>query len=251
MIINNNSLFISLYNKTNHHICPSSCQQILSQTIKTNLLNIFIECEDVDKIYSDYFLVYHNYINLFFSQYGTKTINIKEMLSKYINKYSYFFFLDPTILLHHNFLQSLNNQKEYDLTNTDSFKVYGSNIKNKPVVGFNKNGIVNVLRQDLTMDYFSTITINSKIITNSISYYPINKENEQDIKYENELCIFCKIKEPKDSKLSDSYIYINKKNNKVYNINNNIVGDISIRGSIMEIIWSIKNEKQISIYSIK
>lgn len=251
MIHDNNTLFISIYNQNDAILCPGFCSQISNQTIKSALLNIFIDCPSYYNTYSQYFNLENTETNLFFQHFNSNDITIQDSISNYINRFNYFIIINQSHLLCSDFLEQVKDS-QYD--DESARKIYSTHDKSHtPVLFFPKKAFASLLRHELSLSSLDFIKIQHEIIIdNFYSMLPPTKPAIQPIVYENQYCLFCEVKENKNiSQLSDSYIYINKRNNKVYNINNNVFGEITKKtDTFTEILWIVGETKQKSIYDI-
>ena len=127
-----------------------------------------------------------------------------------------------------------------------------------PIFYFNQSGIIDLFRKDYNLSMILWITANNPyIVVDSFNIIPIIKPQDQDLDnyviYENEFFLLCKLEESPTQEFSlvDSYIYINKRNNRVYNIVNNIVGEIILMDRTkLKIQWMIDSDKIIVDYTL-
>lgn len=246
-ISDNNTLFITYYTEEDYDLFPNILNQISKQTIKADLLNIFFRCEEISECYLRYYEK-NNFTNdCYFQYYPNKSSNtIKDHLKTHIHKYTNFIFLDPKHLLDNNFLDTLQQ------SNLDNHKysIVNPYNKNIPILYFDKLGMIEILRQNYTSESLRAHSyLNNEISVVSFKDIPIIKNNINDIEktvyYENDLFTLCKLLEDdnKDIFLVDSYIYINKRNNKIYNIANNITGELESSDNFVLLINWLKDDK--------
>jgi hypothetical protein len=111
-----------------------------------------------------------------------------------------------------------------------------------------------IIRKNLFIDNVSSFIFdNTKNTENKINIPIMNLGNpisNDIILAENEYFIFFDTKDKNAYNLTQSYIYANKRNNKAYNINNNLIGDIVFYNEKqVDIKWS--NIDNIVSYSLK
>lgn len=240
--INKNFLFVAVFEPLNHFLCPSFYYQIEKQTIKCDILNIFIDSNSIQQFYSDYFNdPFNQHKNkTYFKHYNNNHITLKEILESYISQYQFFIFLRPEHLLYQNFLQNC-------LSINESCNIYESNEMSKnPILFIPQIDMIKLFRNGL--DLYSLYSFDNKYNKKVSDHYkcapPLPRPTKygENIIYENDFFILAKTKETLSSEsiLLDSYIYVNKRNNRVYNIGNNMVGTLISNNTFSIVIeWQL------------
>lgn len=204
----NNVLYVCFYQK-NLLTCPSISYQMLNQTSGIELLNLSMygNSEQIN-LYKSYF---EQYSNIYFGKSDAKSRLIDVLC---INKYSHIVFLDNECLyninFHNDILQCISS----------NIQIMYSIDKSKHIQIFTKKDIITKTIYELifTEPNFENFYISS-------NFDRLVKSN--NVFYEDGFCIFSKIiHNIQKLKYLDSHIYLNKRNNKVYNIENNIIGNI-------------------------
>jgi hypothetical protein len=232
--------------------CVGLCSQI-KKTNSGNILAIFDNKECFD-IYKEQILIEKEYI----SYIEKRTISIQEILKKYYHKYKYFFISKYTkVLINQNYIHNEN------LTKPTVF------LEEKDILGV-VFSLESLLKSNLIIDNIINNNIDEKFFNIQRHNLPIktlkvknNKEIQnvnqtKNILYENQLCLFAFLQG--SDNLVDSMCYFNKNNNKIYSVNNNVMGEViyydtenlkinwKITEKISKVYEYIKNE---NIYYIK
>lgn len=184
--------------------------------------------------------MYKNYLstnlisNVTFLDTNYDNISLSDITQKYLSTHEWFAFLSPYVLYTKDFAQELIKLCENNKNNETV--IAPSNTKNKKTysVIFNRDSIKEYIRQGLS--YYQLLQNKHRIILfhfnnyfpilNGTSWYDIEKayNDSSNVYYNDEFCIFAKFLAVDD--ISDSFVYINKKNYRIYNIANNLVGEI-------------------------
>lgn len=204
----NHVLYVCFYQK-NLLACPGISYQMLNQTSDIELLNICMHgnSEQIN-LYKSYF---EKYSNVYFGKSDTKS-RLVDLLS--INRYSHVVFLDSECLYNINFHNDILQCIAHNI------KIMYSIDKSKYTQIFTKKDVMNKTIYELI---FTEPSLENFYI--SSNFDRLVKYN--NVFYEDGFCIFSKIiHHQQKMKYLDSHIYLNKRNNKVYNIENNIIGNI-------------------------
>lgn len=219
----NNILYISLNNKESY-ISSSICYQILNQTKKSYLLSVFDSINEKDLVYN-YFLQYTSTL------YFINTIETKSTVDQIISgypKYNWFAFLCPYNLYDREFTEEI--YAKIDNAVHDEMVVCPHNQEKIPTncsLIVNKQKLMEY-RAEKNLRYLLNLKKNDDSVYNFYSYksvaYPVEvTENYCKTQYySDDFCIFAKFSSFRD--LLESFVYINRRNNRVYNIVNNTVG---------------------------
>lgn len=243
----NNALYIINYKK-NEKICPAICYQILNQTKECFLLSLF-ESSIARDIYHHYFMQQTR--NLRFVL--LKESLVKEIISEYSNHFWYIF-LSPLALYDKDFVVEIDNVLKNN--KTEEFICYPHNEKN------NINNFSVVINKTKLL-YYANLGFDIEKITNhikttdnltriSLSKAVALKESGPSLDgtcfYEDDLSLFAKFLSSPSINFMDSFVYINKRNNRLYNIVNNAPGYLVGRNNnSISIEWQLPDNKKNSI----
>lgn len=241
-------MYIAFFNNKNHQDCLNLANQIDS---KNNTLLCIFENQSSFMFY-----------NLKIIEKGHKCLVIDnlnfspiQLLKDFLNKRLYFAFLNKTNIvirdldnyINHNKnsgIICLTKNKEIILTliSTDTILSLPRNILCDTII-YNPNKLSNVQH--------------NKITNNVVDFYnPENYINNDDIPwfignayYENNRCIFSIFEGVPG--IWSSPCVVNKQNNKVYNINNNIAGIANIQKDQISIVWTLDNRSEANVTYFK
>lgn len=228
----NQILYIALYENDTSSTIGLSYQFINQNTTIDKLINIFINTHDLEltHVYKYYF----NNDKVEFIIENDDSKKLKDILNNNIKNFSHVVLLNNKFLYNKNF----NNDILVAISsNIDT--LIDSNKKDKGLSIFRMSDVCDTSLKDL-LSKQPKIDSNSMISSNInfIKYVP------ETILYSDNSCLFCQLSHRTDSlSYLNSYVYINKKNNKVYNIANNILGNLVyiINDRSLSINWLINN----------
>lgn len=250
----NNILLISLYKPQNIHMCSSITNLVVSSSLPIQLLNIFQETGlfQTTKICASYSGLFRSdKVEFIAENKDTKS----WFQNRYLNKYNYFVFLPDNIVFHNGLLQNLLSMKlsddtVYEIIPADNLtRIF---VLNKPSMIESLQKISNF--SDITnINQSKTQKIQSKdfFILSNIERHHNNILTPQESLYiDKELFTLVYFME-EDTTILSSYCYINKRNNKIYNINNDFIGIVTEKTeSIIRINWSTTQENHDHVYNL-
>ncbi len=237
----NQILYIALYENDTSPTVGLSYQLINQNTSIDKIINIFINTHDLEltHIYKYYF----NNDKIEFIIENNDTKKLKDVLNNNIKNFSH------VVLINNKFLYNKNfNNDILVAVNSDINTVIDINNKDKGLSIFKISDICDISLKDL-LSKQPRIDSNSMISSNIsfIKYIP------ESIQYSDSFCLFCELSHRTHSlAYLNSYVYINKKNNKVYNISNNLLGYCTyiVDDTSFYINWLIDNT-QIPVFYTK
>lgn len=214
----NNIAYIAYYD-ADYHACSSNIMGLDSASNLPRLINIFND-STVKDIYQNYYISKKHII-------FTTDTNLKTIFSNYVSQYNWFVFLSNNSLYNSNFtveIEELCNKSECSefiaqsqpSSSSSNIRVL-SKEKIKEYIRFNLD-IKDILKQN-TLDIKTNIVFSASTITGAKNLY--------NTFHNDNYCIFANFTHPIGSQIKNSFVYINKKNHRVYNIVNNIVGYIT------------------------
>jgi hypothetical protein len=234
-----NTLYTFIFEKNeDSYDCLGLCSQI-KEIDSANIFIVFQNKEVYEK-YKEYISVekkeYISYIS------DNSKIYLYDILKNFYHKYKYFFISKHTkIFINKNYIHK------------------NENIKNSTIFLEEKNisGIMfcleDLLKSNLKIDDIINNNIDEKYFNIKKHPLPIkilNIENNQEIKntkkteniiYENDLCLFTFLQGTGD--MIGSMVYFNKNNYKIYNINNNILGEVKYYDiENLEVKWGVTEQ---------
>lgn len=241
----NNILYVTKYTRA-HNMCPSITYSLLNQNKKPNILAVFDNCIIKD-LYYNYFVSYSNYITF----YASNVLKI-NLLRDYLAKYKWFVFLSTDCLYDRDYCEEV---EKFCLSSDGSnFLISPQNHKHsssKTTVftnDFIKQQIINDEKFD---NIFQTYNPALSNIRSFISFKSVALDSyivDSNTFYEDNYCVFCNFINNSKYNLLDSFVYINKNNNRVYNIANNIVGQLINRTTnSMTMDWQNDQNQTVSI----
>ena len=242
----NNILFLINY-KNYAGTCVSFCYQFLNQEKPALLVSLFDDYATKD-IYYHYFIGHTNNLKFVLNE----TNVIKNILSSYPN-YSWYVLLSPSVLYDKEFILEAENiiknakDKEFNCYPYNE----KNNIENLSVI-ISKDKLTEYLRENLDIAKIQTrIRTNQEIkktpLLKAVSVNLAIEYKDQPTLYEDNLCIFAKFLGSSD--LIDSMVYINKINNRVYNIANNFAGNYMVLSDgMVRIAWNKSVQENIKYW---
>lgn len=243
-------IYISIYDDYDYLNSPSVCSQFIKQNNKNNLLiNLFLENNiqyDLSATISEYKEYFKDESQIKFLSYNRDT-PIKQFIESLVSKYKALIYLCSNCLYNIGFDsfvdQQINNNKD------STIKVLVNNNQNYPTLIYKNLEIIELLRNNITIDNFLTMipSNNSCIVnTNLVKILsikpPIDATNKvlpnPEMFYENNNCIFAFFQGI--NQIQSSFIYINKNNKKLFNIEQNMMGIISsMSDDQISITWMV------------
>lgn len=242
----NNILFLINYKKY-AGTCASFCYQFLNQEKPALLVSLFDNYVTRD-IYYHYFIDNTNNLKFVLNEKNA----IKNILSSYPN-YSWYVLLSPFVLYDKEFILEVENiiknakDKEFNCYPHNE----KNNIENLSVI-ISKDKLTEYLRENLDIVKIQTsIRINQEIkktpLLKAVSVNLAIEYKDQPTFYEDNLCIFAKFLG--SSGLVDSVVYINKINNRTYNVANNLAGSCMILSdSTIQVSWNDPAQESIKYW---
>lgn len=231
----NNILYIANFQK-DHQVASSIIYSFINQEIPCSMIACF-DTSIIKDIYYNYFISYMKYLKFY------NTEESKIILHDSINKYQWFAILSKNCLYNKSYSTELskltssstkesiivipqNSQQIHDQTLLINTKLMIEHIRNN----FSISDIYDLyIKADQTNTLYSFQSLNIE--------YPHYNNNTLHI---DDYCIFGKFISNRTTELSDSMVYINKKNNKAYSIANNIIGNvIDLSKNYVSINWQI------------
>lgn len=242
-----NILYTFIFNNDTN---PYNCLGICSQIKKINLANalfVFDNKETYDS-YKEYIITEKEYIS-YIADYSTSRIS--DILKSYYNRYKYFLISGHSkVLINQNYLI---NKKENLITKPIAFS------DNKKILGalfsldlLLKNNIdIHSLMTNIDTSLFDIQTQNLPIkVLEETKNENIKKTENTVCLYENHNCLFAALKGSKH--FIDSMAYFNKNNNKIYSVDNNVMGDvINYSENKIKIVWETTEQKKIEHEYVK
>ena len=247
------TLFISYYDHKNCHDCLSISSQLIDNNI--NVLHIFTDQQISNLYHRHCYIQNKNYIKCL----RDRSAKLSIIISEYKNLYKRFFFLNTSKIIVNNPTIKINNldQPVYikDLGYVMCFKhivdldreyvtyenIFSDELSSRCIVDSNVHSIIN-LQNKLKIE-----TNKDKEYTPQVQAFTNNQID--NFHYEDTLCLFA-IFEDRKFGLIKSPAYFNKKNNKIYSVSNNCLGNVT-KYSIdqISIEWTINTEKFITLYN--
>lgn len=188
-------------------------------------------------IYDSLLKPYENYHRINYIDY---TENFKPILESYLHKYDKFLVWNSSLLMTNSIKPNLSDSN-----------IAAKNNPNSGILILDRSQVIELIRNSFSIEYLFDQCNNIK--SNRITEYLIDQtklinNKETDIFYENEHCLFCVLDNKK--MLKKSVAYMNKNNNKIFNVNNNIFGTI-VRYDDLNLVveWKINDESQIYTYT--
>lgn len=220
----NNILYLVNY-VNNDNLCPAICYQMLNQSKECTTVSLFSSSEIRD-VYYHYFMNDTNKLKFLFN---TENI-VKDILSTYRN-FQWFVFLSPLALYDKDVTEEIHGA----LLKTDQQQIvfYPHNEKN------NAHNFSVATNKQKFLEYSTNNEMTIRQIINTIkSSYDTKKipllksvaiknvftEQPKICFHEDDMCMFAKFLS--HNNIVESFAYLNKKNNRMYNIANNIVGSM-------------------------
>jgi hypothetical protein len=217
----NNILYVTKYTNT-HHMCPSITYSLLNQNNKPNILAVF-DNYVVKDLYYNYFMAHSSHISF----HASSPLKI-SLLQQYLTKYKWFVFLSTDCLYDRDYCDEI--EKFCSSPENSSFLVCPQNYKyssNRTTILNNdlvKQQIINDQNLDNIFETYNSKLSNTKSVISFKSIALDSYTANTNAFYEDSYCVFCNFMSGSQFNLVDSFVYINKNNNRVYNIANNIVG---------------------------
>lgn len=240
-------LHIVFYDKFEAHYLPSCTDQFLAIKNPSDKIFHLINKEKFNdgslsayrKLYKDYENINHVFIQDF-------DIPIKDLLKNEIQKYE-------NILIYSCKLSFTNKLK--NTLNNIGFIVPENNMSIS-MGSYNRQGVIDIIRTDQTMSNIKYV------LENGVENNPNHKtdflidsskiiksaDNANDsVFYEDDNCLFCVLGARET--ISRSAAYLNKNNKKIFNINNNIFGNVmQYSGSFISVDWKIGTNNKACYY---
>lgn len=228
----NQILYVALHENDTSSTIGLSYQFINQNTSIDKFINIFVNTYDLALVHI--YKYYFNNDKIEFIIENDNTKKLKDILNNNIKNFSHLILLNNKFLYNKNF-----NNDILMAINSNIDTVIDINNKDKGLSIFKISDICDVSLRELLLKQpkiDSSSMVSSNI--NFIKYVP------KTIVYSDSSCLFCELSHRTDSlSYLNSYVYINKKNNKVYNIANNLLGDLVyiINDNSLCINWLINN----------
>lgn len=207
----NNILFIAKFNPTNSYNSVSMSKQILN-----NKLLCFLSDYKSYELFSNMILSDNNLVRVI-----DNNAKITNMIEEQKNNYTHFIFIHYSDIV-------FDEEKLIAIANNVKNEAVGIYIEDKHMMTIARyNDLIELNRKNcLYKNLFKEIkNIASK--KQNVGYDIINHKNMPDIiNYENDKCLFAFFTERTNLGLVQSYCYFNKNNQKIYNIDNNILGTV-------------------------
>lgn len=230
-------LYISYFNKNNYYDYLGIYNQISMQS--NNLLALF----ENEKLYQHYNSLYMSKQKLYKKVLADIDTSFFDIVKNYINQYKYFIFIINTKLFIKNDIKDM-------ISTLNGLSCI--NINNDIILIVTKN--IDLIEKKEKLSYSSLLNkqfVCENYIKNFdkyISIYEDIHDNTSDDKknitfYEDDLCLFAIFDSKYHCGLVSSPVYMNKKNQKIYNVHNNCVGNVLeyIDKTAITINWFIDN----------
>jgi hypothetical protein len=242
-------IYISIYDDYDYLRIPSICHQFIKQNNKNNLLiNIVLENKiqyDLSATISEYKEYFKYETHIRFVSYNRDT-PIRELIENLISKYKALVCLSNSCLYNSGFDRFVDEQIN---NNHSVIKILVNNNQNYPTLIYKNLQIIELIRNNITIDNFLNLipsdnncTINSNLVKILSIKPPIDIVNKvlpnPEMFYENNNCIFAFFQGT--DQIVNSFVYINKNNKKLFNIEQNMVGLISsMSNDQISITWMV------------
>lgn len=233
--------FIIIYENTNENIsCPTFSDKLVNdQTNDNNIIYHIFNHKNYEQSFVDIYKQFYSenlknnkFIVIDFEQDLSETIND-------IHKYEKFIIINPNLAFKSGTYQILTN------SNYKSIVPINSNTKHASI--YTRSEFIDIIRKKLNIkdilnkekelpvdNYYQA----SDVINQKTQPPKNSKATHTDVFYEDNNCLFCML--GKKSNLIESPVYFNKNNNKVFNVTNNIFGNVmSYNGESIVVIWKM------------
>lgn len=243
--------FIILYDAPNK---ASSCSTFINNFLlehksDNNIIYHVFNQENYDVNYTD--SLSHFFSDIPFNTFVSIDFNssISDLVND-IQKYERYVILQPTLLIKKDLYKIFTIDRFSTITPQNNSKIFIPIYSRQEFISLVKNQIpIKLLTQEKYSQKNNNLVSNDIIDTYQENKIPIqetkNDQPSSNIFYDDSNCLFCLLG-PKDN-IPQSAIYLNKNNKKVYNINNNIFGNvIEYNKDILLIDWQINKDKYIT-----
>lgn len=240
-----NLLLIAHFDTNNSYDCMS-----LTPLLKNQDSLILFNNQDLYYIYSNHIIQNHLHKTQLCED---SAVSILSLTKNIFNQYKYFIILQKTSIIINdlccNFIhKSMQNNEIMDI-------IIDNNIVGVIV---SKNYLTNSSLETTLYSFLNYKVKNPVIdISNYAKYIPrlvsqkIIKEyvSSPNVFFENNNCVFAIVGDSRTNNLQKSPCYINKQNNKIYNIDNNIIGEVLENHQDKLLIeWAINDTKKVIKY---
>lgn len=235
-------IYVNIYDTDidNIHYSLSLINQIHSQDTKVDSINFYLYDDsnyDVTYYTQQYNICNNNYAYDSICIPKPKYTTYSDAFNTILNYHRYVFLIEKEIIIPKNLSGHIVNFA----TNHDEFYITA----NGKIIGFvfGKNFMHNLIRGNTALSEIIGLVNNIYNPTyaslhTDIIQLKIDKKNKKNLIISNEYFVFFEYISKKDSGLSKSYIYANRRNSKAYDINNNLIGFIvSDDSRAIQILW--------------
>lgn len=240
----NNILYVTKYANSNH-MCSSITYSLLNQNNKINILALFDNYITKD-LYYNYFLTHSDQVS-FIASNPLKS----NLLKEYLSKYRWFVFLSTDCLYdrdYHDEIDKFCSSSDANLLVSPQNYKY---VSNRTVILTNQSIKQHIINEDSIDDILQTYNSPTSSTRSVISFKSIALEcytSNTNVLHEDNYCLFGNFISKPQFNLVDSFVYINKNNHRVYNIANNVVGQLVNRTeNSINITWQNDQNELISI----
>lgn len=232
----NNILYIANFQQETQ-AAASIIYCLLHQELSTNIIGLFNN-SIIKDIYYNYFINHTDKLKLY------DTDKIQMVCKDHINKYQYFVILSNTCLYNQKYHEELTKICRNINDTTIVYPQNSEQIKDKTII-VNKQKIIEYLPGDFSIQDLQNLYLTNNQIAKVASFQSVSMDytvNHNNTLYVDDYCIFGKFTNNNNYGLLDSMAYINKNNNRVYNIVNNIIGYVTQQSDdTITIEWQTDN----------
>jgi hypothetical protein len=192
------------------------------------------------KLYKDY----ENINKIFIQDFNT---SIKDLLKNEIQKYEKILIYSCRL----SFTSKLKN-----ILDNIGFIVPENNMS-IAMGSYNRQGIIDLMRTDQTVSNIKSLldtgiennpSYKTDLLIDSSKIVKLSDQINDTVFYEDDHCLFCILGERET--ISRSVVYLNKNNQKIFNIKNNIFGNVmQYSGSFLSVDWKIGTNNKACYYN--
>jgi len=231
----NKVLFIAKFNETNSYNSVSISKQIP----KNKLLCFFNDYKSYE-LFSKIILSDNNLAKII-----DLNLNITNMINEYKNTYSHFIFIHYSDIV-------FDEEKIVAIANGVKNEPVGIYIEDKHMATIARyEDLIELNRKHCQYKNLFKEIKNMTSKKHIVGHDIIDHKNIPDIiNYENDKCLFAFFNERKNLGLVQSYCYFNKNNQKIYNIDNNVLGTvIQHTDNDITIEWNLDSSDTSCVYA--
>ena len=242
-------LYIIFYDKLESCFLSSVTNQILPICGNGDKIYHLINKEDFkDKSLASYNKLYQaneNINKVFIYDFNAP---IKDFLRNEIQKYE-------NIIIFSGRLSFNNKISDFFKKNSTQYLIPENN-KDIAIAVYSRSNVIELMRTDATIntikDMHPTSSNTTSIVLDCLidnkKIENIDPEPEPSMYYEDQNCLFC-ILGTRDN-ITRSAVYFNKNNQKIYNITNNIFGNVmKYSDTFLSVDWKIDNQNKACYYN--